>query len=268
MGKGESMNWKSQDTAGGAGLPVGRGTMRGVALWRRAFTLIELLVVIAIIAILAALLLPALSRAKEKALRIACLSNIRQLQLCWHLYAHDNDGTLPMNYGLPGSWVLGNAKLDTTPANTQIGVIFPYCTSVAIYHCPADRSTVAGSKALRFRSCAMSVWMNGDDPGAQPSVRNLSQILHPGPARTFVFADENEGSIDNGSFFVMAPGTWVWVNWPGTRHNLGGTLSFADGHVEWWKWRDSALRYNGSYYFSITPGDRDLQRLQEALPQP
>ena len=262
------MNWNSQDTAGGERLPVGRGTRSGVASWGGAFTLIELLVVIAIIAILAALLLPALSTAKAKAHRIACLNNIRQLQLCWHLYAEDNNGVIPENAGLPGSWVWGNAKLDTTTSNIQAGVIYPYSTSVAIYHCPADRSTVTGTTQLRFRSYSMCVWIYGDDPSAQPSVRSLSQILHPGPARTFIFADENEGSIDNGSLFVFQPGQWVWVNWPSTRHSLGGTLSFADSHVEWWKWRGGALRFSGSYWYPTTPGDCDLQRLQEALPQP
>jgi prepilin-type N-terminal cleavage/methylation domain-containing protein/prepilin-type processing-associated H-X9-DG protein len=270
MRKGELMNWNSQNTASGAALPLGRGTKSGVASWHGAFTLIELLVVIAIIAILAALLLPALSRAKEKALRIACLNNIRQLHLCWHLYADDNKGNLPLNTGLfdAGAWVLGNAKLDTTSSNIQAGVIYPYSTSVAIYRCPADRSTVTGTTQLRFRSYSMCVWIHGDDANAQPSVKNLSQLLRPGPARTFIFADENEGSIDNGSIFVFRAGQWVWVNWPGTRHNLGGTLSFADGHVEWWKWRDGALRFNGSYWSSTHPGDLDLQRLQEALPQP
>ena len=112
MRKGELINWNSQNTAGGATLPLGRGTKSGVASWHGGFTLIELLVVIAIIAILAALLLPALSRAKEKAHRIACLNNIRQLQLSWHLYADDNNGVIPENAGLLDSWVWGNAKLD------------------------------------------------------------------------------------------------------------------------------------------------------------
>jgi type II secretory pathway pseudopilin PulG len=224
------------------------------AFRREAFPLIELLVVIAIIAILAALLLPALSRAKEKALRIACLNNVRQLQLCWHLYAEDNNGVLPQNAGLPGSWVWGNAKLDTTTSNIQAGVIYPYSTS-----------TVTGSSQLRFRSYAMCVWIRGDDGSAQPSLRSLSEFTDPGPYRTFVVADEHEGSIDNGPLFVFPYGKWVWVNWPSTRHSLGGTLSFADGPAEWWKWR--GLHSNGSFYSPTTSSDRDLQRLQESLPQ-
>ena len=254
--------WRTPHPPPGCCLSPGQPAFR----WA-GFTLIELLVVIAIIAILAALLLPALSRAKEKALRIACLNNLRQLQICWHMYAEDNNGSLPENAGLPGSWVWGNAKLDTTTSNIQAGVIYPYSTSVAIYHCPADRSTVAGSSQLRLRSFAMCVWVCGDDVSAQPSLRKLSDFVRPGPSRTFVLADEHEGSIDNGSLFVFPYGKWVWVNWPGTRHNQGGTLSFGDGHVEWWKWRDGALRFNGSYYYTTTAGDRDLQRLQQALPE-
>jgi prepilin-type N-terminal cleavage/methylation domain-containing protein/prepilin-type processing-associated H-X9-DG protein len=267
------MKWDSQNTSGGAALPLERGAKMDAASLHCAFTLIELLVVIAIIAILAALLLPALAKAKEKANRITCLSNIRQLQLCWQLYADDQAGTLPMNHAdalmsSSNSWVVGNAKFDTTSSNIQAGVLFPYNTSVAIYHCPSDRSTITGTTNLRFRSCSMSAWIYGDDPAVTWPVTKLSQLLHPGPARTFILIDENEGSIDNGSFLIMGPGQRAWVNWPGTRHDLGATLSFADGHVEWWKWRDSALRFDGSYWCPTPPDDRDLPRLQAALPQP
>ena len=129
-------------------LDRGEPAAAGVA----AFTLIELLVVIAIIAILAALLLPALAKAKEKAWTVGCLSNLKQLETCWHLYALDNQDLLPPNnsvmfiewrhFGASISWCPDHARTDTTTTDLESGVLFPYNTSVAIYHCPADKSTV------------------------------------------------------------------------------------------------------------------------------
>jgi prepilin-type N-terminal cleavage/methylation domain-containing protein/prepilin-type processing-associated H-X9-DG protein len=257
----------------GAVAPTGREPRSHGSSSQQAFTLIELLVVIAIIAILAALLLPALATAKEKAYRVTCLNNLHQLQACWQFYADDHNGTVPMNHAdalrsVTNSWILGNAKLDTNFLNIQSGVLFPYNTSVAIYHCPSDRSTISGTSNLRFRSCSMSAWIYGDDPAVTRPVTKVWQLVRPGPAGTFIFIDENEGSIDNGSFLIVGLGRWLWVNWPSLRHSRGGTLSFGDGHVEWWKWRTGALLFNGSYSSPTSSGDRDLQRLQEALPQP
>src|SRR5437660_1607742 len=129
--------------------------------YNRAFTLIELLVVIAIIAILAALLLPALSRAKGRAHTVACINNLRQLQTGWLNYAQENADLIPPNDwdhvggdnagATTNSWVVGNAR-EPAPTNIVRGVQFPYNPAIASYHCPADASLAASGSVLRIRS--------------------------------------------------------------------------------------------------------------------
>jgi prepilin-type N-terminal cleavage/methylation domain-containing protein/prepilin-type processing-associated H-X9-DG protein len=245
---------------------------------RRAFTLIELLVVIAIIAILAALLLPALSQAKSRAWTIACVGNLKQLGIAWHTYADDNGGRLPLNIagGSPstlgahdaaGSWVLGNAQVDSDPTNLTAGTLYFLTPNYKVYHCPADHSAIYNNPGVqRIRSYSIQGYLG--TPDSLPNYPNLpmkiDQIKYD-TSSIFVFLDEVEGGIDDGLFGIVLTGS-IWINMPADRHNRAANLSFCDGHIEKWKWKYPKIwQYPGSPTANSLDL-LDLQRLQAALP--
>jgi len=244
---------------------------RGIRQRGGAFTLIELLVVVAIIAVLAALLLPALSRAKEKARHIACISNLKQLTLAWLVYIDEFDDTLPRNEAtftasLPGSWVLGSAPNDVDTKNIEAGTLFPYVKSTAVYRCPSDKSTVTGRPGLlRSRTYTLSGYLGEDGYGH--AMVHMSQLRSPGPESVFVFIDEEEMSNDNGGFGLIPKPDALWINLPADRHGQMGSLSYADGHVSKVRW---GHRKKFSYYGQPVANAadlKDLQFLQDGIPQ-
>jgi len=268
---------------------------------RKGFTLIELLVVIAIIAILAAMLLPALSKAKARATATQCLGNIRQLQLASQMYLGDNQDTLPNNdVGAtsadsgPNAWVQGNVQSYSANYTNYItgGVLWDYNKSYAIYGCPASRAYVKNFAASvpHSRSYSISVWLNCNNVQAlvndvyAKSVKKSSAIKRP--SQVLQFAEENQISIDNGTMGINSPTTLEWWNTPTARHDNAATFSFVDGHAEIWKWRGDLIGLNRKYNAEDTLGQRgsatsnplkgvavsaadpDFVKLANALPAP
>ncbi len=263
--------------------------------WARAFTLVELLVVVAIIAILAAMLLPALGSARRSAQRIGCINDTKQLMMAWHLYGTDHNDGLPANgiadvaaVGDQRLWVLGTSHLQTHDFTNRMFLLdrryaqfADYIQTPAVYRCPADRSRVdiGGKLFPKVRSYALNLFMNPVMPtnfdftmhfGNGTRYRKTGDLAAGGPSELLGIVDVAPGNVCSPAF-IIHKGFFkdLFYHLPSGSHGIHGVVSFVDGHSDTHRWSDPRTLQEGKPewlpdHLSIYhPGSADLQWLKD-----
>jgi len=271
---------------------------------QKGFTLIELLVVLASVAIMVAMLLPALAGTRQNSQVVGCLANQKRLAAGWMMYARDNNDVLVPNRGLGGQspvvvnpqtnpdlqpggnfaqWCPGNVQNITIALSydkwIKTGLLYPYLSTLSVYHCPSDQNRIPRNVASAFqktalRTYSMNSWVQSmDGPGYNTAAFNgisgyivytkLANMSRPGPARTWVFMEESPIGIDD-AYFALDPGTTAtWFNVPAVLHGNTSVLTFADGHSDAHRWTDGNMIHgvganHAGNNISADPNSQDL----------